>query len=89
MENMEQIVQAMDEIINDPSVPRNIRKAVADAKDLVLRKEGDPVVNLSEAIYILDEESNDINMPMHTRTIVWHIIGALESIKEQIKEQQA
>ncbi len=86
MEGLEEVLQAMDDILNDPSVPRNIRKAVADARELVTKKEGDPVVNLSEAIYILDEASNDINLPMHARTILWHIIGALESIKENIKE---
>ncbi|MDN5358772.1 MAG: uncharacterized protein PWP76_615 [Candidatus Diapherotrites archaeon] len=82
---IKEIVQVMDDIINDTSVPRNIRRAVADAKELVLKKEGDPVVNITEAIYILDEASNDINMPMHTRTQVWQIMGALESYREKIK----
>jgi len=82
---VEAIVQIMDDIINDTSVPRNIRRSVAQAKELVLKKEGDPVVNVTEAIYLLDEASNDINMPMHTRTQVWQIVGALESYRERIK----
>ncbi len=87
MEELNEVLQAMEDILNDTSVPRNIRKAVADARDLVTKKEGDPVVNISQAIYLLDEASNDINLPMHARTILWHIIGALESIKENIKEK--
>ncbi len=83
--DIEAVVQIMDDIINDSSVPRNIRRAVAQAKELVLKKEGDPVVNVTEAIYLLDEASNDINMPMHTRTQVWQIMGALESYREKIK----
>ena len=83
--DLEAVVQIMDDIINDSSVPRNIRRAVAQAKELVLKKEGDPVVNVTEAIYLLDEASNDINMPMHTRTQVWQIMGALESYREKIK----
>jgi len=89
MEDIKEVLQAMDDILNDSSVPRNIRKAVADAKELVVKKEGDRVLNISQAIYILDEASNDINLPMHARTILWHIIGALESIKENIKEKSS
>ena len=81
----QEIVQIMDDIIGDAAVPRNIRRFVTQAKDLVLKKDGDPVVNITEAIYLLDEASNDINMPMHTRTQVWQIMGALESYREKIK----
>lgn len=83
--NVEEIVSLMDEIIQDTSVPRNIRSAVSDAKELVLKKEGDPVVNITQAIYILDEASNDVNVPMHTRTQLWSLISALEAYKESLK----
>lgn len=80
-----EIVVVMDEIINDATVPRNIRRSVAQAKELLLKGDGDLVVNITEAIYLLDDASNDINMPMHTRTQVWQIMGALESYKEKMK----
>ncbi len=83
--NVEEIISLMDEIIQDTSVPRNIRSAVSDAKELVLKKDGDPVVNVTQAIYILDEASNDVNVPMHTRTQLWSLISALEAYKESLK----
>lgn len=83
--NLEEIVQLFDDIIQDTTVPRNIRSAVSEAKELVLKKEGDPVVNITQAIYILDEAANDVNMPMHTRTQVWSLISALEAYKESLK----
>ena len=83
--NLEEIVQILDDIIQDTSVPRNIRSAVQEAKELVLKKEGDPVVNITQAIYILDEAANDVNMPMHTRTQIWSLISALEAYKESLK----
>ncbi len=86
---LKEVLKIMDDIINDSTVPRNIRKAVSDAKALVEKKEGDPVVNISEAIYILDEASNDVNIPMHTRTQLWMVIGELERIKEEIKEKES
>ncbi|NPA86924.1 MAG: hypothetical protein GXO00_02860 [Candidatus Diapherotrites archaeon] len=83
--SVEEIISLMDEIIQDTSVPRNIRSAVSDAKELVLKEEGDRVVNLTQAIYILDEASNDVNVPMHTRTQLWSLISALEAYKESLK----
>ena len=82
---LEKAVKILEEIINDSSVPRNIRKAVSDALDLVTRREGDPLVNISEAVYILEEISNDMNMPMHTRTQIWVAISSLESYRESLK----
>ncbi len=83
--SLDEIVQILDDIIQDTSVPRNIRSAVQEAKELVLKKEGDPVVNITQAIYILDEAANDVNMPMHTRTQIWSLISALEAYKESLK----
>jgi uncharacterized protein (UPF0147 family) len=82
---LQEVLQIIDDILNDTSVPRNIRKSVAEAKELITKNDGDPVVNITQAIYALDEASNDINMPMHTRTAVWQIVGALEAYREKIK----
>lgn len=82
---LDEVLRLMDEIIQDPSVPRNIRSAVSDAKDLIQKKEGDRALNFTQAIYILDEAANDVNIPLHTRTQIWSLISALESIKESLK----
>ena len=42
-------------------------------------------VNISSAVYMLDDISNDINMPAHTRTEIWTIISELENLKEKVK----
>ena len=83
--SLEEIIQLMDDIIQDPGVPRNVRTAVSDAKELVLKEEGDRVVNITQAIYILDEAANDVNIPIHTRTQLWSLISALEAYKESLK----
>jgi hypothetical protein len=72
-------------VIEDRGVPRNIRRVVEEAKNKVSDKSGDLGVNLSRAIYLLDDISNDINMPSHTRTEIWTIISELEAIKEKVK----
>ena len=82
---LEEILNLMDEIMQDTSVPRNIRSAISDAKQLVTKEDGDKVVNITQAIYILDEAANDVNIPMHTRTQIWSLISALEAYKESLK----
>ncbi len=82
---LEEILNLMDEIMQDTSVPRNIRSAISDAKHLVTKEDGDKVVNITQAIYILDEAANDVNIPMHTRTQIWSLISALEAYKESLK----
>ena len=75
-----QITEMLDNLVNDNSVPKNIRKALADAEQ---RLEGDEDnnVKVSAAIYLIESITEDINMPSHARTQIWAIISALESAK--------
>ena len=83
-DKVEYAADLMDAIMEDTSVPRNIRKIVDDAKLKISSKEA-LNVNVSNAIYLMEDTSNDINMPAHTRTEIWTIISELESIRELIK----
>jgi uncharacterized protein (UPF0147 family) len=76
-----QITTKMDMLINDTTVPKNVRNAVNDAKSK-LNARGEYVVRISSAIYNIDGVSNDINLPPQARTILWNILSMLESIKE-------
>ncbi|MFH1751407.1 MAG: UPF0147 family protein [archaeon] len=82
-ELQETIVELMEEVELDNSVPRNIRKAVTDAKEKILGKE-EASVKITSAIYLLDDISSDINMPAHTRTDIWTLISDLESYREKL-----
>ncbi|VVB66547.1 Uncharacterised protein [Candidatus Gugararchaeum adminiculabundum] len=79
---IESIVPLMDALINDTTIPKNIRKAVGDAKEKILSNVP-AVEKATGAIYKLDEISEDINMPMHARTQIWQLLSALESVKEE------
>ena len=67
--------------IEDTSIPRNIRRAAEEAKNTLLNEKEDLGVRVSSAIYILEEISNDRNLPLHARTIIWNISSELETIK--------
>lgn len=79
------IADLMDAIMDDTTVPRNIRKACEDAKIKITGNASQVEVNVSNAIYIMEDISNDINMPAHTRTEIWTIISELESLREKCK----
>lgn len=74
----------MQEVIDDRGVPRNIRTVVEQAMEKATKKKATSM-DLSSAIYLLDDISNDINMPYHTRTDIWEIISKLEAVKEKMK----
>lgn len=83
-EQLDYIAELMDAIMDDTSVPRNIRKTIEDAKIKIGTSES-LNVGITGAIYLLEDISNDINMPAHTRTEIWTIISELESIREKRK----
>lgn len=82
----------VDDILNDVSgilkhimenttVPRNIRRAADESNEILNKDDKDLTVRISEVILILDNISNDPNIPVHARTLVWEILSKLESIK--------
>ncbi len=81
-ELIEQIVQVLkDQVVQDTVVPRNIRRAAEQAIEVLLDSSKEPTVRAADAIAILEDISEDPNMPMHTRTIIWEVLGALEQVK--------
>jgi uncharacterized protein (UPF0147 family) len=82
-EKLQHIAMMLDEIINDTTVPRNIRAAAEKAKESVLNKDEEYIVRSATAIQILDDISDDPNMPLHTRTQIWSIVSELETVKNE------
>jgi len=78
---LRQIMEVLDQLAEDTSVPRNIRRGAADAKERLLRKNEALDVRSASAIMILDELANDPNIPLHGRTLIWNIISQLETVK--------
>jgi hypothetical protein len=75
-----EIIELIDSVASDTSVPKNIRRALVEAKDR-LKGADEASTRVSAAVYAIEAVSEDINMPMHARTQIWAILSALESIK--------
>ena len=78
---LRQVAEIMARVAEDTSVPRNIRRAASEAREALLKEKDDDVVRAGSAILILDEISNDPNMPVHTRTTIWNALSILETVR--------
>ncbi|MDI3484349.1 MAG: uncharacterized protein PWQ74_936 [Methanobacteriaceae archaeon] len=76
----ERVSKILKNIMEDTSVPRNIRRAAEESNEILQNEEEDVTIRASTVISILDEISNDPNIPIHARTLIWEILSELESI---------
>lgn len=83
--NISQVVGILDTIIGDRTVPRNIKKIVEDAKNALTSDEKSEELKISTAIHLLDEVTNDPNMPLYTRTQIWNTVSMLEQLRRDLK----
>ena len=79
-EKINQAITLLEEIMDDKSVPKNIRDAARKSKES-LEEEGTEIgIRVDRVIQYMDEVSDDPNMPIYTRTQIWNIISILESL---------
>jgi len=79
--DVDEVVDRIDEAINDHSVPKRVKVVLEKAKKDIAGGSKDVDINLTSSIYELDEIVNDVNIPMHAKTVIWDIISGLESLK--------
>ena len=79
---IKQAMGVLNEVANDNTTPRNIRRAAKTAMDALQAAANSIGVRASNAISILDEISQDPNMPAYTRTRLWQVASLLEAVKD-------
>ena len=79
-ETFNEVSEILKHITENPSVPRNIRRAEDESFNTLNDESEDPTVRASAVIIKLDEISNDPNIPVHARTLIWEILSKLEAI---------
>ncbi|TFF91732.1 MAG: hypothetical protein EU543_06235 [Promethearchaeota archaeon] len=78
-ENVEKLLNAM---LKDRAVPRNIKRIAQKGIDQLNSEEESPGVISSNIIYLVDDLSQDPNIPFHVRTNVYRVMSLLEKIKD-------
>ena len=79
-EIIKQCTEVIERIINDDSVPKNIRRSADEIRTILLKEEDSQSIRAALSIRILDDISTDQNLPLHTRTLIWNLAGQLETI---------
>ena len=79
---MKEAIDTLNLIVSTNSTPKTIKKSVTDlVVDLV--KEGNSLsVRAANTISLLDDVTQDPNMPSYVRTQLWQAVSKLESIRE-------
>ncbi len=81
MNNFDDIVEAINGLLNEKNIPKNVRNGLMNAKN-ILSDSSKPInVRASLAIYELDKAVNDINISQHSRIKIMHLISELEARK--------
>jgi hypothetical protein len=78
----ENVIPIIEQIVNDRSVPRNIRTKCEDSIKILKDEKQDIAIRVSTVISNMDEISNDPNIPTYTRTQIWNIVSILEGIQK-------
>ncbi len=84
-ENEERLTKAINTLqtVADSNItPRNIRKIVKDAIVALQDTKLSMGVRAANAISMLDEISQDPNMPSFSRVTIWSALSTLESIRD-------
>lgn len=81
-ERMEQAMVVLEQVAEDNTTPRNIRRAAKESSEALQNNELTYAVRASNAISTLDDILQDPNMPAYTRVKLWNVMSLLEAIKD-------
>ncbi|MDH7593564.1 MAG: UPF0147 family protein [Methanomicrobiales archaeon] len=79
-QTIQSCIQMLQQIIEDTTIPRNIRRVADETKGVLMNDSKSIGLRAATAISMIDEISNDPNMPVHARTRIWELVSQLETI---------
>ena len=82
LESLNNAMSTLNQIATNPSTPRNIRKNITDLIDGLKSDEYSVSVRAVNTISLLDDVTQEPNLPSYVRTSLWQAVSTLESIRE-------
>jgi uncharacterized protein (UPF0147 family) len=82
LEFLNNALSTLNQIAVNPSTPKNIRKNIADIVEELKSDEYSVSVRAANTISLLDDVTQDPNLPSYVRTSLWQAVSTLESIRE-------
>ena len=81
-ESLNNAIETLNQVATNPSTPKNIRKNIADLANDLKSDEYSMSVRAANAISLLDDITQDPNMPSYVRVTLWQAVSTLEGIRE-------
>ena len=81
-EYLENAISTLNQLATNPSTPRNIRKNITDLIEELKSEKYSLSVRAANTISLLDDITQDPNMPNYVRTSLWQAVSTLENIRE-------
>lgn len=78
----ESVEELLNGMLADRGVPRNIKRVAQRSIDALHKEDETQGVISSNIMYMVDDLSQDPNIPFHARTTIYRIISILENIKD-------
>ncbi|MGI0079857.1 MAG: UPF0147 family protein [Nitrososphaerales archaeon] len=85
LENEQKVSKALavlQQVVESNITPRNIRKVVKDAINTLTDGKTAIGIRAANSISILEDVSQDPNMPSFSRVTIWSAVSTLESVRE-------
>jgi uncharacterized protein (UPF0147 family) len=82
IEFLNNATSTLNHIATNPSTPKKIRKNIADIVNELKSDEYSISVRAANTISLLDDVTQDPNLPSYVRTSLWQAVSTLESIRE-------
>ena len=79
LKNVENLLNGM---LQDRSVPRNIKRVAQKGINMLSDSDDTAGILASNVMYLVDDLSQDPNIPFAARTTLYRIISILETIKD-------
>ena len=81
-ESMKEAIETLNQIASSSSTPKTIKKSITDLIADLNNEEYSLSVRAANTISLLDDVTQDPNMPSYVRTQLWQAVSKLESIRE-------
>lgn len=79
---LKEAIEALDQITTSSSTPKTIKKSITDLVTGLKSTEYSMSVRAANAISVLDDITQDPNMPSYVRVTLWQAVSKLEGIRE-------
>ena len=79
---MKEAIDTLNLIVSTNSTPKTIKKSITDLVTDLLKEDYSLSVRAANTISLLDDVTQDPNMPSYVRTQLWQAVSKLESIRE-------